>query len=168
MEIFVELLDGIEKKYKTLDILPDEERRRWIAGKEAKEFGLLKEMKTKLPGKPEDLEFVVTNPEATLYVAIEVMNERYGGTTKYEFKKSIETYNAIKESYGAIWTSKAKGKQTSELELSDFIGRIKDAWPLMFAQEQRRELRGMVIVVNNLIDYMQTVRGKQLFRGMDF
>lgn len=85
-----------------------------------------------------------------------------------EFKQSIETYNAIKESYGAIWTSKAKGKQTSELELSDFIGRIKDAWPLMFAQEQRRELRGMVIVVNNLIDYMQTVRGKQLFRGMDF
>lgn len=82
LEIFVELLDGIEKKYKTLDILPDEERRRWIAGKEAKEFGLLKEMKTKLPGKPEDLEFVVTNPEATLYVAIEVMNERYGGTTK--------------------------------------------------------------------------------------
>ncbi len=78
LNIFIEFLEGIESRCQTLAELPDEERRRWIAQKEGKELEFLNKMKTKLPGKPEQLEFIITNPEVTLYAAIELMNEKYG------------------------------------------------------------------------------------------
>ncbi len=85
-----------------------------------------------------------------------------------EIKQSLETYKAIKEDYAAIFARRAKGTQVSELELEDFIGRIKDAWPQMYAREQRTDLREMTIIITNLIDYMQTSRGKTPFKGVDF
>jgi hypothetical protein len=79
LELFVGFLEGIESRCLTLAELPAEERRKWIAQKEGKELEFLNKMKTKLPGTPEQLEFIITNPEATLYAAIELMNGRYGG-----------------------------------------------------------------------------------------
>ena len=79
LEIFVGLLEGIESRCQTLAELPDEERRRWIAGKEAKELKFLEQVVSRLPGTNEEKEFIVTNPEAVLYAWIEIMNEKYGG-----------------------------------------------------------------------------------------
>ena len=85
-----------------------------------------------------------------------------------EFKQSLETYKAIKEDYKKIFYRKSKGEQVSELELEDFIERIKRVQPLMYAGEQRKDLKEITIVINNLIDYMQIKRGKKPFQGVDF
>ena len=84
------------------------------------------------------------------------------------FKQSLETYKAIKEDYKKIFYRKSKGEQVSELELGDFIERIKRVQPLMYAGEQRKDLKEITIVINNLIDYMQIKRGKRPFQGVDF
>ena len=77
LEIFVGFLEGIDVRCQTLANLPEEERRKWIAQKEVKELEFLKKMQTKLSVEQKILEFIVTNPEASLYAAIELMNEKY-------------------------------------------------------------------------------------------
>lgn len=79
LEIFVGFLEGIDVRCQTLANLPEEERRKWIAGKEVKELKFLEQIAFKFPGTQEEKELIVTNPETVLYAWIKIMTEKYGG-----------------------------------------------------------------------------------------